>query len=423
MKILFKQCFTLLLVALATVHQIASQDLARVRKTIETLCSPEFHGRGATFNGDSVATEFIKGKFQEYELKNFGSYFQTFHYNINTFPGKAEMISGKFTLVPGKDFIIHPSSGQGKKRLKLFFADTLMLTDPKKTEKLLAKNLKKYAVVLPENLLNHQKMNDLILEKILSSGAIIEVINKKLTASLSPQQYSLPYIQVRKEAAEKMKSKVSIDIDATLLENHSSDNVIGYIEAAVPTDSFIVISAHNDHLGRMGRDTYFPGANDNASGTSLLLELAAYYSSSEAKPEYNIAFMSFGAEEAGLIGSRYYTEHPFFPLSKIKFLINLDLMGTGDEGMMVVNGAIHTKEFDLLLHFNEENKLLPAIKKRGKAANSDHYFFSQKGVPSFFFYTLGGINAYHDIYDIPSTLPLTKYKEVFELINGFIKLL
>ena len=98
-------------------------------------------------------------------------------------------------------------------------------------------------------------------------------------------------------------------------------------------------------------------------------------------------------------------------------------MGTGDEGMMVVNGAIHTKEFDLLLHFNEENKLLPAIKKRGKAANSDHYFFSQKGVPSFFFYTLGGINAYHDIYDIPSTLPLTKYKEVFELINGFIKLL
>lgn len=97
----------------------------------------------------------------------------------------------------------------------------------------------------------------------------------------------------------------------------------------------------------------------------------------------------------------------------------MDLMGTGDEGMMVVNGSVFSEAFGKLDSINNQHKFLPQINKRGKAANSDHYFFTEKGVPSFFFYTLGGIKAYHDIEDIPQTLPLTKFKEVYQLILLF----
>jgi hypothetical protein len=59
------------------------------------------------------------------------------------------------------------------------------------------------------------------------------------------------------------------------------------------------------------------------------------------------------------------------------------------------------------------------VKSRGKAANSDHYFFTEKGVPAFFIYTLGGIKAYHDIFDVSSTLPYTEFNDLFELIIKF----
>ena len=78
-------------------------------------------------------------------------------------------------------------------------------------------------------------------------------------------------------------------------------------------------------------------------------------------------------------------------------------------------------EFEWMKKINEEQKLLAAVNARGKAANSDHYFFTEKGVPSFFFYTLGGIKAYHDVFDKPGTLPLNEHEDLFKLIVAFNK--
>ena len=99
----------------------------------------------------------------------------------------------------------------------------------------------------------------------------------------------------------------------------------------------------------------------------------------------------------------------------------MDLLGTGDDGLMVVNATEFEAQFNTLANINSEKKLLPKIDKRGKARNSDHYWFTEKGVPAFFIYTLGGIAAYHDVFDKAETLPLTKYKEVFQLITEFEK--
>jgi Zn-dependent M28 family amino/carboxypeptidase len=122
-------------------------------------------------------------------------------------------------------------------------------------------------------------------------------------------------------------------------------------------DTFIVLTAHLDHLGTMGKNVFFPGAHDNASGCAMVLNLAKYYSMRKCKPHYGLVFMFFSGEELGLLGSRFYTEHPLFPLSKIKFLINLDLMGSGDEGVQIVNSTIYKKQYNIILHqFSLKNK-------------------------------------------------------------------
>ena len=211
---------------------------------------------------------------------------------------------------------------------------------------------------------------------------------------------------------------ITVEIDQQFERNYPSQNVIGYIQGKQYPDSFIIVSAHYDHLGKMGEDVYFPGANDNASGVAMLLNLAHYYS--ENIPQKTIVFMLFGAEEVAILGSKYYVENPLFPLKKINFVMNLDLLGTGSEGATVVNASVFSHQFSKLDSINTLKKYLPQIKKRDKAANSDHYWFSEKGIPSFFLYTMGGIKAYHDIEDVSKTLPLTKFEACFSLIRDFI---
>lgn len=151
----------------------------------------------------------------------------------------------------------------------------------------------------------------------------------------------------------------------------------------------------------------------------MLLSLAKYYAQHRDSLRYSIAFIAFSGEEMGLLGSKYYTEHPLFPLSNIRFLVNMDIVGTGDEGIMVVNGAVYKSAFNDMVNINDRQHLLKVVKARGEAANSDHYFFYQAHVPSVFIYTMGGIKAYHDIYDRRETLPLTDFDEVFKLLRQF----
>jgi len=136
---------------------------------------------------------------------------------------------------------------------------------------------------------------------------------------------------------------------------------------------------------------------------------------------YSVAFIAFAAEEIGLLGSLYYTENPLFPLQQISMLINLDLMGTGDKGMTVVNATLFPEEFQDLQLINLNGNYLPTVNPRGKAANSDHHYFTEKGVKAFYFYLMGEYKYYHDVNDTPSALTLSKYNEAFSLIYQFIR--
>ena len=241
--------------------------------------------------------------------------------------------------------------------------------------------------------------------------------DEKLTWSGSTELFFKPCFTIKASVLSEPITSIEIFAENKFLKNHQTQNVIGYLEGT-KKDSMLVFTAHYDHLGMMGNETMFPGANDNASGVSLLLNLVKHFATNT--PEYTVVFIAFAAEEIGLIGSKYYTEHPLFPLSNIKFLINFDLAGTGDDGIQVVNGKIYQQKFDVLTKLNDQGKLLKQIKIRGEACNSDHCMFHAKGVRCFFIYTLGGIQAYHDVYDRAETLPLTDYQDYFTLLVKFI---
>jgi len=120
----------------------------------------------------------------------------------------------------------------------------------------------------------------------------------------------------------------------------------------------------------MGSKTYYPGANDNASGTSMVLDLARHYSLPENKPEYSIVFITFSGEEAGLFGSKYFAENPLFPIEDIKLVVNLDMIGSGSEGITVVNGTLYDTLMVQMQQINKENNYLTNIKLRGESCNS-----------------------------------------------------
>jgi aminopeptidase YwaD len=147
--------------------------------------------------------------------------------------------------------------------------------------------------------------------------------------------------------------------------------------------------------------------------------MAKYFK--ENPQDYNVLFIAFAGEEAGLHGSKYFVEHPLFKLKKMSFLLNLDIMGSGEEGITVVNATLFEQQFNLLKEINTEKNLLTQVKSRGPAANSDHYWFTVKGVPAFFIYTMGPNKHYHDVFDTYEELSFQEYEDITTLLVEFGK--
>ncbi len=375
MKIFF------LLFSIIIFFKANAQDISYNRKIVDTLTSTAFWGRGYTKDGMKKAADFLSDQFKIQGLKPLDgkNFHQHFSYNVNTFPGKMEVTINNKKLVPGIDFIVWAGSKTIKTKGKLEKNDsTSYISDDRK---------------------------------------VLVSLKSKLTWDVASEQNEFAAIDLDKNRFIEIPKNIKINIEAILIENFDAANICAMVKGNEKPDSFIFITAHYDHLGGMGNETYFPGANDNASGVALLLSLSKYYTAHPQK--YSIGFILFAGEEIGLLGSKYYTEHPLVPLKNIRFLTNTDLAGTGIDGITVVNATEFPKEFALMNRINDEQKYVSVISARGKAANSDHYWFTEKAVPSFFFYTKGGIAAYHDVFDKAVTLPLNEQADLQQLVIKF----
>lgn len=393
------------------------QNKAFVNGIIDTMASPGFYGRGYVNKADSISAEFIVKQLKKNKLVFFDAgAFQPFTLDVNTFPGKVSFAINGVSKTPGLDFMVMPEAPAMNNTYKVMVVNERTLGSPKRIKKFERKNLSNVAVVVDTG------FKDLKNKKLRETPLRINIRDKGISWRVANEQNEEKQseIIINRTALPAKIKKVAVDVEAKQLTNYRTQNVIGYIPGKVYADSFVVFGAHYDHLGVMGTKAYFPGANDNASGTAMLLDLAAHYSNPENQPDYSMAFIFFSGEEAGLAGSDYYTQHPLFPLKNIKFMLNLDMVGTGSEGIKVVNGSIFKPEFGKLKTLNEKGGYLKTVSERGEAANSDHYYFYKQGVKSFFIYTLGSeYKEYHTVNDKPP-LPLTKYDELFKLVCDFV---
>ncbi len=201
-------------------------------------------------------------------------------------------------------------------------------------------------------------------------------------------------------------------------------NVIGYLEGSDPVASkqVVIVGAHYDHLGkgkygsragRAGRGKIHPGADDNASGTAGVLEIAESFAEKGIKPKRTILFICFGAEEIGLVGSRYYCKNPKFPLENTVAMLNMDMISRGRSDSVIVYGIALSPQLDKLL--DNANHANIDIRKGGMAPFSDHWSFYRSNVPAIMFCT--GMNPdLHMPTDTPDKCDFKKAEKIAEMV-------
>jgi hypothetical protein len=420
---LFSNAFKLLVLGMlifSSGKRLGAQNLNYARKVITDLCAPEMYGRGYVNKGDHIAACYIREELKSAKVKSFTpDYFQNFGFPVSVFADEVSMVIDNHSFIPGDHFIVAAGCPPVDGIFNLLWVDSAMIDNQTLFNQIEKQFLRQTFLVFGDvknQKINHpERLKQLTLNPFKAKG-IIHASEKKLTWSVATKWDPFATIFVKDGLLKPYQTSVKLVVNPQI-KSHNTQNVIAYVEGSKFKDSFVVFTAHYDHLGMMGSEAIFPGANDNASGVAMLLDLVNYYSKN--KPDYSIAFMFFAGEEAGLFGSYFYTENPLFPLKQISLLINLDLMGTGDKGLTAVNATIFPDEFQELQLTNMDGDYLPTIASRGKAQNSDHYYFTENGVKSFFFYLMGDYHFYHDVDDKADSLPLSKYNEAFKLIQKF----
>ncbi len=232
-----------------------------------------------------------------------------------------------------------------------------------------------------------------------------------------------------KPASFALGSQLAIVTDV-IPEKRTSRNVIGVIEGAGSLkDQWLILGAHMDHLGWGGEgsnsmvpDVYeiHNGADDNASGTSALLELANHYADAPL-PENrrSLLFIAFGAEEVGLLGSAHYTEEPLIPLENTVAMFNMDMVGRLRDNSLVVGGSGTSSLWEKLLTEVNTDSIKITFDEEGFGA-SDHQSFYLKDIPVLFFFT-GAHEDYHRPSDDVELLNFDGLAKVTELVDRSVE--
>jgi hypothetical protein len=193
-----------------------------------------------------------------------------------------------------------------------------------------------------------------------------------------------------------------------------TNNVIAVLEGEGPlADETIVIGGHYDHLGLGAFGSRSPdagrkihnGADDNATGTVAVVELARRYATRPNKPSRRMVFMAFTAEEMGLLGAQHYVANPIFPLDNTVAMINFDMIGSLRDENLTIYSTDSAPEFAPIVDKHNEEFKFNLNKPAGAFGASDHFAFQQKGIPVMFFHT-GLTPTYHTPGDTFDTINL-----------------
>jgi hypothetical protein len=269
----------------------------------------------------------------------------------------------------------------------------------------------------PGMILIHRSVADQLLA---SSGKNLKDLQLEIDRDLKPQSFLLDGTRV----------KIELHMESKDLEVY---NVFGMIEGSDPVlkDEMVIYLAHYDHVGTDGRGGVFNGADDNASGTVALIEIAEAFKTENEMPGRSIGILWVSAEEIGLFGSQYFAEHPLVPKEKIVAVINLDMVGrtrTGEDVLSDRSGltiqtadsvkVIGGLQSEVLMKINEKTLKEAGLKGNYKYNNltdpnryffrSDHINFARQDIPVLF-YSTGTHRDYHMVSDEEEALDYDKF--------------
>lgn len=231
------------------------------------------------------------------------------------------------------------------------------------------------------------------------SGTTLKAMQTKIDSEKAPTPLVLPH-------------QADIEVHTKYEKDKEVVNVIALLEGCDPKlkEEYLIIGAHLDHVGEQAGKIYFPGANDNASGSAALLEIARAFSLQKEKPKRSIVFTFFASEEQGLYGASYLANNLPFPKEKIKAMFNLDCVGFGDS-IQVGGGKSAPAFWEMAKKIDSENdKLMVSATWNGGGADAEPFF--QKGIPTLYFVTTNSYKHLHKLSDKPETLN----KDLFEAI-------
>lgn len=443
---------------------------------IEALTSPKMEGRQAGTEGAERSARYIEQLFQGFGLKGFQSekeeiYSQPFP--IQTF----QVLSGTSlrlvskeadkTYAYRKDFTPMMFSSEGQVSGAVVFAgygiskpdmnwDDYHSTDVKGKVVLIFRKSPDFTAfpndaslfkTKIETAKKHGAIGLLMMDKpveenrfaISSKAVYTEELDDSLPAMFISQEVAKELLitsgsdpdtlyQTMEEEERPIALAIKAGIEMKVNFSNTleqSENIIGIIPAANPEETrHVIVCAHYDHLGKdLVNNALFPGANDNASGTAVLIELARIYSSFYFRPAVNIVFIAFSGEEEGLIGSVYYTEHPIYPLEDTLCVLNMDMVGTGSGKLFSgTDQRLFSDLADAIQESSNRTEVETVLNSNLLRGGSDHVAFVLQQVPSVFFIRSNptGLGGYHSEDDVISSISLKNLEEQIKLVLGVV---
>ncbi len=379
----------------------------------------------------------VAGEEGSIEYQKYVPFLQTFSFDLNVMRGAMSLIVDGKNMVPTVDYIVKESSPSCKGKFEIKYLDDKYYSQEEFVKHLNSGAYKNAFVVV-----DWAKYNTLPFESRLERympylGPLDKVggIILKDDAGTYTTNVQFPYFKARayyltpepvlfvNGTFPSDAKELEIELESEMIFKHDAHNVVAYLPGTgknAKTDECITFIAHYDHLGAMGAENIFPGANDNASGVAMLLSFMKYWQ--ETEHSMPLQFIFLDSEEANLLGAFYNAANPIIPLEKIKCILDCDMVG--DNG-------------DILNCQCEENGrwIIDALKKINDESedgfadfaispvddNSDHYAYQLAGVPSTYFETKGEFyDHYHTPRDTYEHTTTYNYHRLFNMLTKFV---
>ncbi len=427
-------------------------DKEELMESIKILSGEDYSGRLPGHEGYNKAAEYMAGEFENLGLKKFNdSYFQKLNVEYNEIFSPVKFISYKngakekeYQL--GKDFVCRGFTGSGEIKTEIVFcgygADKDFYSDYNSID---VKG--KIVVIFKPNPLwkvgdndwdnGYPRAKSNIAAKYGAKGIIlVSTPNsnpQKSVASVmdgeGEQELHMPQIHVDLDVADELLkesgytlSQLQSIIDSTkkpfsiqtgtLAEMYikadydksaETMNVVGLLEGSDPDlkNEYLIIGAHLDHVGKQG-NVVFPGANDNASGSAAVLEIARTFVKNDIRPKRSVIFTLFASEELGLYGAKYMSENLPVHEKNVIAMFNLDCIAFGDS-MQVGNGLSSPKLYEIAKNVDKRTDNFLVI-NTWKGGGADAQPFHDKGIPALYFVSTNSYENIHTIDDTPESL-------------------